>query len=138
MSPTEPTSRQAEVSPRKLWFGTVAAALCWIAIGIADTLITWRECLHHEQYGGTSSHPGLLALNVVIFFALLAVAAVAGWMSYRNWRELSGQIRIMQAEANGPREYMALIGVFMSVTLGIGIIWFGLPLLIISLCVRTR
>ena len=138
MSPTESTSRPPEVSPRKLWFGTVAAAFCWVGIGIADTLITWRECLHNEQFGGASSHPGLLSLNVVIFLALLAIAAIAGVMSYRNWQRLAGQVRLYRAEATGPREYMALIGVFMSITLGIGIIWLGLPLLIISLCVRTR
>ena len=69
---------------------------------------------------------------------MLATAAIAGVMSYRNWRQLAGQVNIYRAEATGSREYLALLGVFMSVTLGIGIIWLGLPLLIISLCVRTR
>ncbi len=135
---TEPTTRAPEVSPGKLWFGTAAAALCWVGLGIADTLITWRECLHREQFGGASRHPGLLSLNIVLFLALLAVAVIAGIMSYRNWRRLAGQVRLYRAEATAPREYMALIGLFISVTLGIGIIWFGIPLMIISLCVRTR
>jgi hypothetical protein len=135
---TESTSSSPQVPPRKLWFGTVAAALCWVGLGIADILITWRECLHREQYGGTSHHPGLLSLNVVVFLALLLTAAIAGVMSYKNWRHLAGQVQLYRAEATGSREYMALIGVFISVTLGIGIIWLGLPLLIISLCVRTR
>ena len=33
---------------------------------------------------------------------------------------------------------MALTGLFVSLTLGIGLIWLTIPLLIISLCVRMR
>jgi hypothetical protein len=135
---TEATSRSQEVSPIGLWFGFSAAALCWVGLGIADVLITWRECLHHERFGGASSHPGLLTLNIVIFFTLLAITIVAGIVSYRNWRRLSGEVPLARAEATGMREYLALIGVFMSVTMGLGIIWLGIPLLILQLCVRIR
>jgi hypothetical protein len=135
---TETTFRSREVSRKRLWFGLSAAALCWMGLGIADVLITWRECLHQEQFGGASSHPGMLTLNIVIFLVLLAIAIVAGVMSYRNWRLLAGQVKIYRAEANGSHEYLALLGVFISITLGLGIIWFGIPLMILSLCVRTR
>lgn len=135
---SETTSPPQQVSPKRLVFGTVAAAWCWVGIGIADILITWRECLHNEAFGGASKHAGLHSLNIVLFFVLLATAVIAGVMSYRNWRRLAGQVRLYRAEATASREYMALIGVFMSVTLGIGIIWLGIPLLILSMCVRTR
>jgi len=135
---TEASSRSQEVSQVGLWFGFSAAALCWVGLGIADVLITWRECLHREQFGGASSHPGLLTLNIVIFFALLAIAIVSGIVSYRNWRRLSGEAQLARAEATGMREYLALIGVFMSVTMGLGIVWLGIPLLIVQLCVRIR
>ncbi|HET9792447.1 MAG TPA: hypothetical protein VFR08_14210, partial [Candidatus Angelobacter sp.] len=68
--PTEPVEQRARVSPKRLWFGFSAAFLCWFGLGIADVLITWRECLHHEQFGNASSHPGLLTLNIIIFLAL--------------------------------------------------------------------
>jgi hypothetical protein len=135
---TESTSRSQEVSQIGLWFGFSAAALCWVGLGIADVLITWRECLHQEQFGGASSHSGLLSLNIFIFFALLAIAIVAGFVSYRNWRRLSGEVKLRNAEGTGSREYLALIGVFISITLGIGMIWLGIPLLFLSLCVRIR
>ena len=135
---TEGTSRSREVSQKGLWFGFSAAALCWVGLGIADVLITWRECLHYEQFGGASSHPGLLTLNIIIFSALLAIAIVAGVVSYRNWRRLSGEANLLDAEGRGSREYLALIGVFMSATMGMGILWLGIPLLILQLCVRIR
>lgn len=135
---TEIQPRTREVSPKRLWFGVSAAAAAWVGLGIADVLITWRECLHHEQFGGASAHPGLRTLNIIIFIALLGTAILAGIMSYRNWRKLAGQVEIYRAEGTRPCEYMALIGVFISITLGLGIIWLGLPLMILSLCVRTR
>ncbi len=132
-SPTQPV-----VSRKRLWFGLAGAACCWIALGITNILITWRECLHHEQFGGASAHPGLRTLNIILFFVLLATAIVAGIMSYRTWRGLSGQVKFTHAEAHGRREYMAMVGVLIAATVGVGIIWLGIPLMIISLCVRTR
>lgn len=133
---TPPPRRK--ISGKRLWFGFSAAFLCWFGLGIADVMITWRECLHHEQYGTSSSHPGLLTLNIVIFLALLVIAVVAGIVSYRNWRTLSGEKGIFSAEATLPHEYLAMIGVIFTITLTVGIIWFGLPLFIIQLCARTR
>ena len=36
------------------------------------------------------------------------------------------------------REFMALLGVIVSVTLGMGIIWLALPPLFLDLCWRAR
>lgn len=126
------------ISSKRLWFGLAGAACCWVALGITDVLITWRECLHHEQYGGASAHPGLLGLNIVLFFVLLAVAIVAGIMSYRTWKRLAGEVKLTRAEGYGRQEYMALVGVLIATTLGVGIIWLGIPLMILRLCVRIR
>lgn len=126
------------VSSRRIWFGFAAAFFCWWGLGIADVMITWRECLHREQFGTSSSHPGLLTLNIIIFLALLVIAVVAGITSYRNWRMLSGESGIFGAQAQRPYEYLSMLGVLMTIMLGVGIIWFGLPLFIIQLCLRTR
>ena len=134
----EDTTRLDSVRPGRLWFGFAASAAAWTGLGIADILITWKACLHQEQFGGPSAHPGMRTLSFVITLLLLGTAIAAGTMSYRNWRRLSGEVRLWDAEGQGRQEFMALIGVFMSLTLGIGILWLGLPLLIIELCVRTR
>lgn len=133
---TPPPRRK--ISAKRLWFGFAAAFFCWFGLGIADVMITWRECLHHEQFGTSSSHPGLLTLNIIIFLALLVVAVVAGVTSYRNWRTLSGEEGIFSAKAERPHEYLAMLGVVMTIMLTVGIIWFGLPLFIIQLCARIR
>lgn len=135
---SESETRKEKVSSTRLWFGFAAGVLAWLGLGISDVLLTWRECLHNEAYGGASGHPGLDMLNIGLFCLLLAIAIVAGIMSYQNWRKLSGQVRIYRAEATGSREYFALLGVFISLTFGMGIVWLGIPLFIITLCVRTR
>jgi hypothetical protein len=135
---SETETRQRHVSPARLWFGFAAAGFAWLGLGISDVLITWRECIHSETFGGASSHPGLRTLNIALFALLLAIAVTAGVMSYFNWRKIAGEVKILHAEGTGSREYFALLGVFISITLGMGMVWLGIPVLILSLCVRIR
>jgi len=127
-----------KVSAGRLWFGFAGSAASWIALGIIDLLITWQACLGKEQYGGAHFEPGVKALYLVVTLGLLVTAVSAGRVSFRNWRELSPTGSLAHAEGRGREEYMALIGVFVSFTLGIGIVFSGIPLVIIDLCVRAR
>lgn len=135
---SENISERPVVSRGRQWFALWGAALAWLVLFFANIVITWQACLHREQFGGASSHPGLLILNMVIFFGLLATAILAGILAYRAWRKRTGTGSFFCAEAEDRHEYMAMIGVLMTFIMGIGIIWLGLPLWIISLCVRTR
>jgi hypothetical protein len=126
------------ISPARLWFGFAGSAGSWIALGILDLLITWQACLGKEQYGAAHFEPGVKVIYLVVTLVLLITAISAGGVSFRNWRELSRGENLVNAEARGREEYMALIGVFVSFTLGIGIIWLGIPLAMIDLCVRAR
>jgi len=135
---SETTSERPVVSRGRQWFALWGPASAWLVLFFANIVITWQACLHHEQLGGASSHAGLLILNMVIFIGLLATAVLAGILAYRAWRKRAGPGNFFYAEAEDRHEYMAMIGVLMTITMGIGIIWLGIPLWIISLCVRTR
>lgn len=126
------------VSRGRQWFSLWGAAAAWLVLGFTCMIITWQACLHHEQLGGASSHEGLLILNMVLFLALLAISIWAGVLAYRAWRKQAGSESFINAEAEDRHEYLALVGVLVTFIMGIGIIWMGLPLWIISLCVRTR
>ncbi len=127
-----------QVAPGKLWFGLAASVAAWFGLCLVDGLITWQACVGEEQWGGAHASPGLFALNVVLTFVLLGTTMAAGLISYRNWRRLAGEARLADAEATGRKEYMALLGIFVSATLGVGIVWLGIPLIILGMCVRTR
>jgi hypothetical protein len=134
----EITHRTEHVAPGRLWFGVAASAAAWFVLGLADVLLTWAACLHREQFGGASSHPGIRLLTLLITFVLFATILASGIVSYRNWRRLSADPDLESAEGRGREEFMALLGVFVSLTLGFSVIWFALPFFILDLCVRTR
>lgn len=135
---SEPTTRSVPVAPRRLWFGVIASAVAWFSLGIAEMFITWRACMHNEQLGNASSHPSSTIAAFVVTFFLIGVTASAGFLSYATWRRLSPQTRLVEAEGREHHEYIALLGVLVSLTLGAGMVWMGLPLFILRLCARVR
>ena len=126
------------ISKRRLWLQLAMSAMAWVGLGVADMLITWRACLNEEQFGGASVHPGAHALYFVITGLLFALAVLTGVLSYRTWRKLSDAPGFLQAEGRERSEYMSQAGVFISFTLGCGMVWFCLPLFLIQMCLRTR
>ena len=87
------------VRPRRLWFGFAASAVAWVTLGCLDLLITWRACMHQENFGIPSAHPAVRIAFGVIAIALLIVTIWAGFTSYLNWRSLSGRDHVLDAEA---------------------------------------
>ncbi len=135
---TDTATRDSTVPTRTLWFGVAASIAAWFGLYLADILITWLTCPQRDQLGGPGPDPVVRLLYIAFTALLLAVAIGTGTLSYRNWRRLSGVRALLAAEAFERREFMALAGLFVSFTLGVGIVWLGLPLFMIQLCLRTR
>ncbi len=127
-----------EISNRRLWFEFAASAIAWLCLGSLDVVIVWRACVHKEQFGDPSSHPGALAVHFLLWIALFGLTSLAASMSYRTWRALSGTGELLRAEARERKEFMSLSGLFISVTLGFGFFWMCLPLFILKMCARAR
>lgn len=141
MSTTEPNLELREgkpVAPRRLWFGTAAAAVAWVLLGCADIVITWRACMVQEGYGIPAPRPEVRALYFVLALALLAITVFAGFTSYRTWRYVSDQRRMLHSHAVERREFFAVGGVIVAVTMGMGILWLALPPLFLDLCWGAR
>jgi hypothetical protein len=66
--------------------------------------------------------------------AALVLALAGGVVTYWNWRRLAGQWRFIRAEGRGRQEFLALVGIFISVIFILGIVWGGLPLLLLDVC----
>jgi len=117
---------------RRLVFQVAASAVAWVSLGVADVIITWRACIHETPHGGAG----------IPYFAitglLFCLTLLAGGMSYRTWRKLSGLTALLRAEGRERSEFLSLAGLYISFTLGAGIVWLGLPLFILEMCVRTR
>lgn len=135
---TEANRPERAVQPSRLWFGFAVPAVAWVALGCLDILITWRACMHQEDFGIPNPHPGVRVVFFVLALLLLALTIGAGVVSYRNFRDLSGRRQLLESHAVERREFMAMLGVIISVTLGVGIIWLALPPLFLDLCWRAR
>jgi hypothetical protein len=108
--------------------------MAWASLGIADVLITGRACLHAPPSQAAAVQP----LYFVVAGLLFCLTLLAGFLSYRNWSRLSGLTALLQAEGRERSEFLSLAGLYISFTLGAGIVWLGMPLFFLAMCVRTR
>ncbi len=141
MSTTEQdlsTREGKPVPPQRLWFGTATAAVAWVLLGCADIVITWRACMVQEDYGIPTPRPEVRIIYFMLALILLAVTVYAGFTSYRTWRYLSEQHAMLRSHGIERREFMAIGGVIVAVTMGMGILWLALPPLFLDLCWRAR
>lgn len=136
--PTDANIPETRIRPRDLWFGFAGSAISWVLLGCLDIVITLLACTHQEHYGIPGRHPDVSILFIAISVFLLAVTIAAGVISYRNFHRLSAQRGILDTLAVDRREFMAVIGVIVSITLGVGIIWLALPPFFLDLCWRAK
>ncbi len=122
----------------RLYFQVAGSAVAWVSPGLTDVLITWRACIHEEEFGGASAHPAARAVYFVMTTLLFSVAILAGGLSYSSWKKLSGLKDLLHAEGRECSEFMSLAGLYVSLTLGAGIVWLCIPLFVLRMCVRTR
>lgn len=135
---TEANNPEHSVSPAKLWFGTITAAVSWTLLGCIDILINWRACQHQERYGIPPNAIGPRILIGCLALFLLVIVTIAGFVSYRNWKRLTPEPDLMRSHAVERQTYMAMAGMIMTVTMGIGIIWLALPPIFLNICWRAR
>lgn len=122
----------------RLWFGFASGALAWVVHGITGFFITWQACQDGDGAWGFLSELEVRWLLGVLTLGALAVAAVAGAVSFANWRRLRESRRFMEAEAPGREEFMALSGVFIGTAFFIGVLWAGLGPVLLDVCVTAK
>jgi hypothetical protein len=127
------------VSRRSLWFGFAAAVPAWVLAGTIDVLLAWQICMGRDlAVRAGSSGDGMRVLLAIVTFGLLAVAVAGAIVSFGNWKKLSENDEFLSAEGRNRKQYMALSGVLVSTVLAVGIVWFSIPVFIVSLCSRVR
>jgi hypothetical protein len=131
-------SNPDDITPKRLWFGFSGAAFAWILAGFLDATLAWYACLGGELGWSVFTPIGMRILLGFITFGLLAIATAGGLISYSNWRKLSSSESLIEAEARDRKQFMAFVGIFVSASLGIGILWFSIPIYILRLCERAR
>lgn len=134
----EANNSEQVVSPAKLWFGTITGAVSWTLLGCIDILINWRACQDQERYGIPPHAIGPRVLIACLALFLLLIVIIAGITSYKNWKRLTPSPDLMHAHAVERHEYMAVVGMIITVTMGMGIVWLALPPIFLNICWRAR
>jgi hypothetical protein len=134
---TEPRNLTPADQPR-LWFGFAGSAAAWVVLFIADLLLVWKMCIELPNGFDLLSLSWAIYLFAAVTVLLLAVTIAAGLVSFGNFRRFSHNASLARTEATGREEFMALGGIFISVTMSFGIIWLGIPPIILHLCTRAR
>lgn len=133
-----PLRHNNRLSQRRLWFGTAAAAGAFAIDGFVCFLISTQACRFGDGRLGPLSPPAVRVLLGVITLICLAVAASGGLVSIRNYRAVSEPHSIFHAEALNREAFMSLVGILLSAAFVIGIIWAGIPVILIQVCVNAR
>jgi ABC-type nickel/cobalt efflux system permease component RcnA len=134
-----PTETVASAEPRtpqtRLWLGVLIAAAAWAFQGLACVVIASVACSTSNAGSGT---PDTVRLVLGIVTAISLIVAIAGAIiSWRNWHRFS-RTEVMHAEAVGVEQFLSLAGLFISTALIAGLVWAGLPVVMIGVCVVER
>ena len=126
------------VPSSRLWFGVSAAAIAWAIQELLSVVIASLACDNGAYVWTRLSVGGVRALLAVITLGLLAVTVTAGFTSFRNWRSLSAQRQLSKARRAQPGGVEGAHRVFVSAVFAAGILWAGIPLIMIDLCRSAR
>ncbi len=138
MSEQLETRARESISPRRLWFGFTGSAVAWVLAGLLNVVLAWEACVSDNSGSFFFTQTGVWVVLGIVTFAMLALAIASGVTSFQNWRLLSRQSDFVEAEGRGRQEFMAIFGVFVSACLGIGIVWFVIPIYLVRFCVRAH
>jgi hypothetical protein len=122
----------------RLWFGAVAGAVAWGIQGLLGVAISGELCKANYNRMEDVRESGGFAVLVVITVVLLLVTIAGAVVSHSNWRRLTNNESLLPAEATGREQYMAFVGICVNVVFALGIIWAGLAILLLNMCVRAR
>jgi len=131
--PSEPH----HLTESRLWYGFTAAPAMWVIQELLGVIISAQNCPANlpgwSEIGGT----GIKVLLALISLGLLAIAVSGGIVAYGNWRRLAGSRDPVHADGITREVFMSVGGILVSTAVVAGILWAGLPSLILNQCVRA-
>lgn len=123
---------------RRLWYGFTAAAFAWILEGAIGVIVSAQFCpADAPGWGILGQNSVRLALGVVTII-LLIVAISGAVVSFRNWQTLSGGSEFAHSEGRTREAFMSIGGIVVSSVFILGILWSGIPLIMLEQCLRAR
>lgn len=138
MQPNTYPSEQHRLPPGRLWYGFTAAAAAWALEGVIGVIVSAQFCPADLPHWGLTSQTGVQVALGIITLALLAVAISGVVVAFRNWQALSGRREFTHAESTNREAFMSMGGILVSTLFSAGIVYSGIPLIILKECMRAH
>jgi len=123
---------------KRLWYGFTVAAFAWLLEGAIGVIVSAQFCpANAPGWGIVGQNSVRLALGVVTI-VLLILAISGAIVSFRNWQTLSGNSEFVHAEGRTRDAFMSIGGIIISSVFIVGILWSGIPLIMLEQCMRAR
>lgn len=122
----------------RLWYGFSAAVGAWLLEGVVGVIVSAQFCPANAPNWGILGENGVRLALGLITIALLIVAISGAVVAYRNWQILAGGREFLHAEGISREAFMSFGGVLISTAFIVGIVWEGIPLVLLEQCMRAR
>jgi hypothetical protein len=123
--------------PHRVWFGLLGPPTAWAAQGLLGWLVDWLACPAQSSACAASAGKHLWGVELGITLAALAVAVLAFGMNLGPYRQ-SSEDRLTRTDAHSRPEFLRACALLVSMVFGLGIVFSGLPPLLLDACARVR
>jgi hypothetical protein len=119
------------VSRRRLWVAVALPPLVWAIQGLSAVLVVAEGC---ERGMPTATRVIVLLITLLT----LSISAGCALLAYASWRRVPHGLSPLHTEARDQDEMLALVGLLSSGAFTVGLVWSGMPALMINLCEVAR
>jgi len=132
------SSELDRVPERRLWYGFTAAPAAWVLQELLGVIVSAQLCPANLPNWGAIGENGVRLLLGLITAILFVVAISAGIVAFENWRALSGHRSVVHAEGSSRKAFMSVGGILISSSFAVGLLWSGIPLIMLQQCMRAQ
>lgn len=127
------TGDVTRVGEARLWFGVAAAPGAWLLNEAVGYVVASRLCEPTLGSSGAVSAGTARVTNIVICTICLLVALAGLRVALGNWRTLRGA-----TNRSTHATFLSIGGTFSSAVFAVAIAMFGMPALIVNVCVKAH
>jgi len=132
------TSEPHRPTQGRLWYGFTAAPAAWALQGVIGVIVSAQLCPNDLPNWGLIGENGVRLILGLITAFLFVVAISAGYVSLRNWQSLTGHDHLIHAQGSSRDAFLSVGGVLISSAFAAGLLWSGIPLIMLQQCMRAR
>jgi hypothetical protein len=132
------TQSELDGLTRRLWVAIVASTLAFALTGALGWLIAGVACRDGSRDLGPLSPTGVRLLIGMIAAAGLFVTAYGASLGFREWRSRAPDGELQDVAGSDRQKFLALSALLVSSVFLLGIVWEGLPAVLVDVCEAIR